>query len=144
MYVTVTHDGTGQLAVHGPVDATTGDIADTAVVTVVCPPGAVDRMTGALSHPYQFATIGHDLVAVPVRPPATATVSDLNALTVAVCIHPFSLRMLVVGLFTGPDRAEQWWQDRFNRMAAIGAHCHILPLTGPTASSTGPITGEPA
>ena len=43
--------------------------------------------------------------------------------------------MIVVGPFTGPDRAEQWWNARTNRFAESGARCHLLPVTTPPAGA---------
>lgn len=137
MYVTVTPDGTGRLAVHGPVPPPAVPVSATAhgvaVTVAVCPVAAVDRATGALAHPYQFAVAGPGIAASPVLPPVTSSVGDLNAVTVAVCVHPLSHRMFVVGPFTGPDRAEQWWNARINRFVDSGARCHILALTAPPA-----------
>jgi hypothetical protein len=134
MYVTVIRDGTGRLAAHAPDDIPAAEPDDSTITVAVCPPDAADRTTGTLAHPYQFTTAGAVLAAVPVRAPVTASVDDLNALTVAVCLHPVSHRMFVVGPFTAPDRAEQWWNARTNRFAETGAHCHILPLTAPSPS----------
>lgn len=141
MYVTVTPDGTGRLAVHGPVPPPAVPASATAhgvaVTVAVCPVAAADRTTGTLAHPYQYAAAGPGIAASPVRPPAISSVDDLNAVTVAVCVHPLSHRMIVVGPFTGPDRAEQWWNARTNRFADSGAQCHFLPVTTPP---TGTIT----
>lgn len=133
MYVTVTPDGTGRLAAHGPVPPPAVPASATAhgvaVTVAVCPVAAADRTTGTLAHPYQFAAAGPGIAASPVLSLANGSVDDLNAVTVAVCVHPLSHRMIVVGLFTGFDRAEQWWNARTNRFAETGARCHVLPVS---------------
>lgn len=146
MYVTVTHDGTGRLAAHGPVPPPAVPASATAhgaaVTLAVCPVAAADRTTGALAHPYQFTAAGPGIAAAPVLPPTTRTVDDLNALTVAVCVHPLSHRMIVIGPFTGPDRAEQWWNARTNRFAETGARCHILAVSSQLDSNGTEIPSE--
>lgn len=106
-----------------------------------CP---ADRTTGTLAHPYQYATAGAALAAAPVRSPAAASVGDLNAVTVVVCVHPRSRSLFVVGPFTGPDRAEQWWHARTNRFAETEANCHVLALTAPTTNDAIPSSGDEA
>jgi hypothetical protein len=144
MHVTVAPDGTGRLVVHGPHPAPAITPGGAAVTVAVCPVAAVDRTTGTLAHPYQYTAAGPVIAACPPRPPAADSVGDLNTATVAVCVHPSSHRMFVVGPFTGPDRAEQWWHARTNRFAETGACCHILPLTVPPGGAAEPTSGGPA
>ncbi|WP_018223580.1 MULTISPECIES: hypothetical protein [Salinispora] len=144
MYATVTRDGTGRIVVYGPYGIAVTASNDQAVTVAICPPGAADRTTGTLAHPYQHATAGPALTTAPVCAPATASVGDLNAPTVAVCIHPRSHSVFVVGPFTGPDRAEQWWHTRTNRFAETGAHCHVLALTAPSTGDATPSSGDEA
>ncbi|MEV0604767.1 hypothetical protein AB0I61_00125 [Polymorphospora rubra] len=164
MYATVTRDGTGRIVVYGPYDTAVtaarpaaGDRPrygpydtavtaqnDHAVTVAICPPGAADRTTGTLAHPHQHVTAGPALTAAPVCAPAAASVGDLNASTVAVCIHPPSHSLFVVGPFTGPDRAEQWWHARTNRFAKTGANCHVLALTAPITGDANPSSGDEA
>jgi hypothetical protein len=143
MYATVTRDGTGRIIVYGPHDTPVVAPNDGAVTVAICPPAAADRTTGTLAHPYQYAA-GPALAAVPVHAPAAASVDDLNAPTVAVCIHPRSHRLFVVGPFTGPDRAEQWWNAHTNRFAETGANCHLLALTAPTTVEATRTSGDDA
>jgi hypothetical protein len=82
--------------------------------------------TGTLSHPYQYAAAGPALAAVPVHAPTATSVDDLSAPTVAVCIHRFSHRMFVIGVFPGPEHAAHWWSAHTNRFAGTGVACHIL------------------
>lgn len=73
MYVTVTRDGTDRLVAHGLYDTPAIDTGNGAVTAAICPPGAVDRTTGILSRPYQYATAAPALAAVPVHAPTATT-----------------------------------------------------------------------
>ncbi|MEV4517998.1 hypothetical protein AB0K00_54710 [Dactylosporangium sp. NPDC049525] len=127
MHVTITADDTGRLTVQPAADtAAPGDAHN--VTVALCPPGAYDRPSGTLTHPYRYANATPAIAAAPVHPPCDATVADLNAPTVLVAIHPLSRRLLAVGPFTGPDRARQWWHADANQLASNGAACHVLPL----------------
>jgi hypothetical protein len=134
MYVTVTANSTRWLVVYGPRPGPAVSLVGTAVTVPVCPVAAVDRTNGVLTHPYRYRAAGPVIAGCLPRPPAAGTVGDLNAETVAVCVHPVSHRMFVVGPFTGPDRAEHWWHARINRFADVGVRCHVLPLNPPPST----------
>lgn len=134
MYVTITPTASGSLVAHGPC-AEPVAVAEPAVCLVLCPRSAVSRATWHLNHPYEYAAASKDLAALPEQRPIAVTVAELNAPTVAVVVHPLTPKMLAVGPFTGPDRAEQWWYVSVNRSATGDAICHILPLNSPDAES---------
>ncbi|WP_327006050.1 hypothetical protein OHA72_01390 [Dactylosporangium sp. NBC_01737] len=129
MHVTITADDAGRLTVRPAADATTPGSPDS-VTVLLCPPDAYDRRSGTLVHPYRYTPAPTGVAAAPVYPPRDATVVDLNAPTVLVAIHPLSRRLLAVGPFTGPDRAQQWWHADSNQFATSGTACHVLPLPG--------------
>jgi hypothetical protein len=135
MYVTVILDAAGRLTAHQPRPEPNTSPAGTAVTVLLCPIVAVDRTTGTLAHPYQYTSAGPIIAACRPSAPIAGSVGDLNAPTVAVCVHPLSHRMFAVGPFIGPDRAEQWWHARTNRFADTGGYCHIVPLTAPPADA---------
>ncbi|QOC92237.1 hypothetical protein [Micromonospora craniellae] len=125
----------GRIVVYAPYDTPVVAPNDGAATVTVCPPVAADHTTGTLAHPYQYAA-RPALAAVPVRAPATASVTDLNTPTIAGRGHPHSHRRFVVGPFTGPDRAEQRRHAPVNRFAENGANRHVLALTAPTTTGT--------
>ncbi|MEU1808416.1 hypothetical protein [Micromonospora aurantiaca (nom. illeg.)] len=129
MHVTITRDDAGRLTVHPATDANPPGDAHS-ITVLVCPPDACDRPSGTLAHAYQYRSAPAAIATAPVRPPRDATVADLNAPTVLVAVDVLSRRLLVVGPFTGPDRARQWWDADSNRFATSDTACHVIALPG--------------
>jgi hypothetical protein len=142
MYVTITLTATGHRVAYGPYPTPPAPTDPAAVTAMLCPPAAADRITGILDPACQMAEASADLAGSKPYRPSVHTVDDLNAPTVAVCVHPALRHLFAVGVFTGPDRAEQWWQARTNAFGERGFGCHLITLITPEATDETQSGGE--